>query len=81
LDVYANGTLGYKSQGFKAVSKYQELPAGVYDFKIYAANTTTVYADLPNTTIQDGRLYTVYARGVIGRTDSAAFAASIITNR
>lgn len=81
VDVYANGTLAFKNQGFKSVSRYLELTAGVYDLKIYAVNTTSVLADLPNTTIQDGRLYTLYTRGVVGRTDSAAFAAGLITNR
>ncbi|MES2279256.1 MAG: DUF4397 domain-containing protein [Bacteroidota bacterium] len=81
VDVYANGTAAFKNQGFKAVSKFLELPAGIYDFKVYAANTTTILSDLPNTTIQDGRLYTLYTRGVVGRTDSAAFAAAMITNR
>jgi len=81
LDVYANGTLAYLNAGFVSVSKYLEMPAGVYDFKIYATGTSTVYADLPNTTVQDGRLYTLYTRGVVGRTDSAAFTASMITNR
>jgi hypothetical protein len=81
LDVYANSTLAYKNAGFVSVSKYVEMPAGVYDFKVYATGTTTVYAALPNTTVQDGRLYTLYTRGVVGRTDTAAFAASMITNR
>ncbi len=81
VDVYANGTPAFLSQGIKAVTSYLELPAGVYDLKVYAANSTTVLSDLPNTTIQDGRLYTLYAYGVVGRTDSAAFASGLIVNR
>ena len=81
VDVVANGTSAFKNRGFISVSNYLELPAGMYDFKIYAAGTTTVLTDLPNTTVQDGRLYTLYTRGVVGRADSAAFTAAIITNR
>lgn len=81
VDVYANGTIAFKNQGFKAITKFLELPAGIYNLKVYAANTSTVLSDLPNTTIQDGRLYTLYTRGVVGRTDSAAFTAAMITNR
>jgi hypothetical protein len=81
VDVYANGTAAFKNQGFKAVTKFLELPAGIYDFKVYTANTTTVLYDMPNTTIQDGRLYTLYTQGVVGRTDSAAFKAAMIINR
>jgi hypothetical protein len=81
LDVYANGTSAYKNCVFKSVSPYIELPAGVYDFSIYNAGTTNLLTHLPNTTIQDGRLYTLYTRGVVSRIDSASFAAAIITNR
>lgn len=81
LDIYANGTLAFPSRGFISVSKYLEIPAGIYDFKICPAGTQAVLADLPNTTVQEGRLYTLYTRGVVGRTDSAAFAASLLTNR
>lgn len=81
VDIYANGTVAFKNQGFKAVTPFQEVPAGIYDLKVYQANTTTVLYDLPNTTIQDGRLYTLYTKGVVGRTDSAAFGSAIIINR
>lgn len=81
VDVYANGAAIFKNQGFVAVTPYAEFPAGVYDFKIYSSNTTTVLTDLPNTTVQDGRLYTLYTRGIVGRTDTAAFTAGIITNK
>ena len=81
VDIFANGTAAFKNRGFLSVSGYLEIPAGLYDFKIYAAGTSTVLADLPNTTVQDGRLYTLYTRGVVLRTDSAAFVAGIIINR
>ncbi|GAB3918793.1 DUF4397 domain-containing protein [Mucilaginibacter boryungensis] len=81
VDVAANGVTAFSNRGFKAVTKYLELPAGIYDFKIYQNGTTTVLTDLPNTPIQDGRLYTLYTQGVVGRADSAAFAAKILTNR
>jgi hypothetical protein len=82
LDVYANGTLAFKNVGFKGVSKYIELPAGNYNFQVYnAGNTASVLTTLQNTTVQDGKLYTMYTYGLVGRTDTSAFAASVITNR
>lgn len=81
LDVYANGTLAYPNSGFVSVSKYLEIPAGIYDFKICPVGSKAVLYNLPNTTVQEGRLYTLYTRGVVGRTDSAAFVASLLTNR
>ena len=81
LDVYANNTKAFGATAFKSVSKFIELPAGVYDFSLYATGTSTLLSHLPNTTIQDGRLYTLYAKGVVGRADSAVFTAAIIINR
>ena len=82
LDIYANGTLAFSNQAFRAVAPFIELPAGIYDFKIFNAGTNTnVINDFPNITIQDGRLYTLYTYGIIGRTDTSAFASSILVNR
>jgi len=81
IDLYANGTPAFQKQGFLSVSKYVELPAGIYDFKLYSTGTTTILKDVTNITVQDGRLYTLYSYGISGRTDSAAFNTNIITNR
>lgn len=81
LDVYANGTLAFQNRGVKAVSKFLELTAGIYDFKLCPANSKTVLFDFPNNTLQDGRLYTIYSRGIVGHTDTSSFSAGIIVNR
>lgn len=81
IDLTANGTTAFQKQGFLAVTKYLELPAGIYAFKLYASGTTTILKDMTNVTIQDGRLYTIYSQGISGRADSAAFNAGIITNK
>lgn len=81
VDVTANGTTAFAKQGNLAVTKYIEMPAGIYDFKVYSAGSTTILSDYKNVTIQDGRLYTLYSYGIAGRTDSAAFNTSIITNK
>lgn len=81
LDVTANDTLAFSAIPFKTISKYIEVPAGSYDFKFYAAGSTVVIRDVPNVTIQDGRIYTLYSYGVAGRTDSLAFGSGFITNK
>lgn len=81
LDLFANGTAAVQNQAFTKVSSFFELPAGNYDFKIYQTGTTSLLADLKTTTIQDGRLYTIYTQGIAGHTDTAAFTAAVITNR
>jgi hypothetical protein len=81
LDVTANGTRIFSSITYKGKSNYQQVPAGIYDFKIYAAGSSSVLVDVPLITIQDGRLYTLFTHGLTGRTDTAAIGAAVITNK
>ncbi|MBW4890879.1 DUF4397 domain-containing protein [Mucilaginibacter sp. HMF5004] len=82
LDVTANGTKAFSAIPFKGVSAYQQLPAGIYDFKIFATGASTgVLVDVPLITIQDGRLYTLFTHGLTGRTDTAAIGAAVMINK
>lgn len=82
LDVTANGTSAFSNIIYKGVSPYIEVPAGIYAFKINATATpASALTTLNNVTIQDGRLYTLYSRGLVGRTDSAAFTVSVVSNQ
>ena len=83
IDIWANGTLAYKNIAYTTLSNYITLPAGNYNFKVYPTGTSTSsLADLNKVTIQDGRLYTLYSRGLVGRslTDTAAFGLVIVPN-
>jgi hypothetical protein len=81
LSVTANDTTLFSAIAYTKYSDFKELIAGTYDFKIFAPGTTTVLKDIPNVTIQDGRLYTLYSYGVANRTDSLAFGSGFITNK
>lgn len=82
LDVYANGTLAFSNVTYPNYSKHWvELPVGNYDLKITTTGSTGILNEQPSVTIQDGRLYTLYAYGYTTRTDSAAFNAGVIVNR
>ncbi|GAA4905277.1 DUF4397 domain-containing protein [Mucilaginibacter defluvii] len=84
LILTANETVAFPQQKFNSVSQFIELPAGIYDFKIkpFGAADRTL-EEIENTTIQDGRLYTIYAygRAFVAASDSTAFGAGILTNR
>ncbi|RFZ82074.1 DUF4397 domain-containing protein [Mucilaginibacter terrenus] len=81
LTLTANDTLAFKNIAYKKVSDYKEITAGSYNFKITATSTPgTVLTTLRNTTVLDGKLYTIYAYGLPNRTDTAAFNAGIILN-
>ncbi|GAB2984259.1 hypothetical protein GCM10027049_22440 [Mucilaginibacter puniceus] len=82
FNITANGTPIFTNQKYKHVSKFIEMPAGMYNFKIYnQTSTTTILSELPNVTVLDGKLYTLYCRGIVGRTDTAAFGMGVLNNR
>jgi len=80
LDVSANGTIAFTNAIYPSVSKFKELPAGNYDFKVFATGSTNPIFDFPGVTVQDGKIYTMYTRGIVGRIDSAAFGLGVINN-
>jgi len=83
FDVWANGVLIVKNVAFAGISNYVTLPPGNYNFRIYPTNTsTTSLSELNNITVQDGRLYTLYSKGIVGRavTDTAAFGMAVLAN-
>ena len=82
LDVIANGTTVFSNIGFKVPSVYKQVPVGSYAFSFVPTGTTgALSTTLTTATIQDGRLYTLYSYGIVGRTDTSAFNAGILTNR
>jgi len=83
FDVTANTTPipAFDNLQYTKVSDYVELPAGNYDFQIFPHGASTILKDIPSTTIQDGRLYTLYCYGLAGHTDSLAFGSGFITNK
>ncbi|UEG54216.1 DUF4397 domain-containing protein [Mucilaginibacter daejeonensis] len=79
FDIWANGTVAIKNVAFGTASDYQILPPGSYSFKAYpTGSTTSSLTTLQNVTIQDGRLYTLYSSGMVGRVDSAAFGLNLL---
>ncbi|WP_345954936.1 DUF4397 domain-containing protein [Mucilaginibacter sp. PAMB04168] len=83
FDIWANGAPVIKNAAFGKVSNYVVLPPGNYTFRAYATNTSNnSLGEIANITIQDGRLYTLYSRGIIGRalTDTAAFGMALVPN-
>jgi len=82
LDVTANGTAAFTNRAYKSVSKFIEMAPGNYEFKITPTGLPlNALKILPQVTIQDGKLYTIYSYGIAGRVDSAAFGAGVIANK
>jgi len=81
LDLYANGALVFNGVTYPNFKDYVEVPVGNYIFNINETGSVTTLKQLPSFTVQDGKLYTIYTYGYTTTTDSATFAASIITNK
>lgn len=81
LDLFANGTAVFTKVVYPNFSAFRELPVGNYDFQINANGSSSVLKTLSGVTIQDGRVYTIYAYGYTSRIDTAQFNAAIITNK
>lgn len=81
VDVYANDKVAFQNQAYKKVSPYILLPPGNYDLKVTPTGQSTVISTLPKFTIADGKVYTMYCRGVANGADSVAFGTGIIINR
>lgn len=81
LNITANDSELFPNIPYKGVSDYREVTSGSYNFKISASNAPgIILTTLKNTTVLDGKLYTIYAYGLPNRTDTAAFSAGIILN-
>ena len=81
LDVYANGTSAFSGIVYRKHTDYMMLPAGNYDLQIDAKGTKSILSEQQAVTIQDGRLYTLYAYGYTTVVDSASFGSAVITNK
>jgi len=86
ISVTVNGTAAsaFTNIAYKQISSYVLLPAGNYIFQLSPATLPGTIISTPSlqtTTVQDGRLYTLYCYGEYGHTDSSAFDANVLINR
>ncbi|MBD1394850.1 DUF4397 domain-containing protein [Mucilaginibacter glaciei] len=81
LNMTLNDTTAFSRIGYKGVTKYLEVTAGNYNINVSASSAPGVaLKTLTNVTILDGSLYTIYAYGLTGRADTAAFNTNVILN-
>jgi hypothetical protein len=59
---------------FKGLQGFTPLAAGTYDLEVFAAGTTTKVLDLPGVALTAGKIYTVYARGLLASLDAGIIA-------
>lgn len=82
LTLTANDTEVFSKIKYKGIGDYTEMKAGIYDFRISPSkNPANTLKSLLRTTVEDGRLYTIYTYGLAFRTDTTAFGTGLLTNR
>lgn len=75
-----DGTVVFDNQAFRGYTAFTPLDAGSYDLQVRLAGTPTVVLNLPGIAVADGKIYTVFARGLVGGSDEQALGAEIIVN-
>lgn len=74
------GATVFGNVAFKEFLGFAPLDAGTYDLDVRVANTATVALPLRGITLEDGKIYTVFAKGFLGVTGDQALGAEIIVN-
>lgn len=72
-----DGTKIFPSVAFGQATEFTPVPAGTYDLQARVAGTDTVGLDVPGVTLQDGKIYTVVATGLLN--GEPKLAANIVT--
>jgi hypothetical protein len=66
VDIYAEGAgVVVPAAAFKDASDYLGLAASTYNLEVRAAGTETVALDLPGITLEEGKVYTAFAVGLL----------------
>ena len=63
-----SGPVLFSNVAFKEASSYLPVDAGTYDLEVRLAGTSTVVLAVPGVTLQDGKVYTVFAEGLAAGT-------------
>lgn len=74
------GAVVWGNASFKDATAFTPLPAGTYDLEVRLAGSATVVLPLPGIRLERGRIYTFYAKGLVGGTGAQALGAGAILN-
>lgn len=75
------GAVVFGNVAFKGFEGFTPLDAGTYDLEVRLAGTNTVVLPLPGITLEDGKIYTVFAKGFVSGSGAQALGAEIIVNK
>ena len=70
----------FPNKSFKDFTPFTPLPAGTYNLEVRPAGSRDVVLPLPGIKLEAGKIYTVFAKGLLGGTGAQALGAQIIVN-
>ncbi len=74
------GGVVFGNKAFAEYTAFTPLDAGTYNLEVRLAGTDTVVLPLPGITLENGKIYTVFAKGFVAGSGNAALGAQIIVN-
>jgi hypothetical protein len=74
------GAKVFENKSFKEYTAFTPLAADTYNLQVRLAGSETVVLDLPGIVLEDGKIYTVFAKGFVGGTGFQMLGAEIIVN-
>jgi hypothetical protein len=75
-----DGTVVFGNKAFGQYTPFTPLNAGTYNLQVRLAGTSTVVLNLPNIVLENGKIYTVFAKGLVGGSGDQALGAQIVVN-
>lgn len=80
IAVANGGPVLFPNVSFKGSTSFTPVPGGTYDLEVRVAGTSTVALSLPGVRLESGRIYTVFAKGLLSGSGDQALGAGLITN-
>ncbi len=74
-----DSSIVFANRSFKQITDFTPLDGGVYDLGVRAIGDTNIIA-LPSIQLTPGKIYTVYAKGLLNGTGNSAFGVEVIEN-
>lgn len=75
-----DGTVVFGDKSFGQYTPFTPLNASTYNLQVRVAGTQTVVLNLPNIVLDNGKIYTVFAKGLVGGSGDMALGAEIIVS-
>mgnify|MGYP000356026954 CR=1 FL=1 len=76
-----DGTKIFPNQEFKTASGFTGLAANTYNLQVRVAGTASVALSVPGVKLESGKIYTIFAKGLLAGIGEQALGAQIIVNK